>query len=67
MLVATIVCGLLGVVAVAWSVGTLIIGGRLDREGDPDRPARRTPEQLLRRARRRIILAIPALIVCLCS
>jgi len=65
MLVATILCGLLGIVALAWSVGTLIIGGRLDREGDPERPAQRTPEQLLRRARRRIILAIPALLICL--
>ena len=65
MLVATIACGLLGFVALAWSVATLTIGGRLDREGDPEHPARRTPEQLLRRARRRIILAIPALLVCL--
>ncbi len=65
MLVATMVCALGGLVAVAWSVATLILGDRLDREGDSDRPARRTPAQLLRRAKRRIILAIPALTLCL--
>ena len=65
MLVAAIVCALAGLVAVAWSVATLILGDRLDREGDPERPARQTPEQLLRRAKRRLILAIPALAICL--
>ncbi len=55
---------MLGFVAVAWSIATLAIGGRLDREGDPDRPARRTPEQVQRRARWRLIAAIPALIIC---
>ena len=50
MLVATMVCALGGLVAVAWSVATLILGDRLDGEGDSDNPARRTPEQLLRRA-----------------
>ena len=64
MLVSGIVCGLAGFVAVAWSIATLVIGGRLDQEGDPDRPARRTAEQVRRRARRRIIAAIPALIIC---
>ena len=38
MLVCGIVCGMLGFVAVAWSIATLAIGDRLDREGDPDRP-----------------------------
>jgi hypothetical protein len=42
----------------------LIIGGRQDREGDSWHPARRNRTQLLRRARRRIILATPALIIC---
>jgi hypothetical protein len=55
---------MLGFVAVAWSIATLAIGGRLDREGDPNRPARGTPEQVQRRARWRIIAAIPALIIC---
>jgi hypothetical protein len=64
LLVVGIACGLIGVIAVAWSVATLAIGDRLDREGDPAHPARRTPQELLRRARRRIILAVPALILC---
>jgi pimeloyl-ACP methyl ester carboxylesterase len=64
LLVVGIACGLLGLIAVAWSVATLAIGDRLDREGDPAHPARRTPEELLRRARWRIILAVPALILC---
>ena len=64
MLVAGIACGLLGFVAVAWSVATLAIGGRQDREGDAEHPARRTPQQLHRRAPARIILAIPTLLIC---
>jgi Alpha/beta hydrolase family len=63
MLFAGIACGLLGFIAVAWSIATLAIGGRLDREGDPDHPARRTSQQVLRRARRRIILAVPFLVM----
>jgi hypothetical protein len=63
-LVAAIACGLIGFIATAWSIATLILGGRQDREGDPQHPARRTPEQLRRRAKVRIILAVPALIVC---
>jgi hypothetical protein len=64
LLVSGIVCGMLGFVAVAWSIATLAIGGRLDREGDPDHPAYRTPEQVQRRARLRIVAAVPALIIC---
>jgi hypothetical protein len=63
LLVATIACGLLGAMAVAWSVATVIIGDRQDRLGDDDHPARRTPKQLEQRARRRIALAVPALIL----
>lgn len=63
-LLAVIACALLGVVAIAWSVATLAIGGRQDREGDLEHPTRRTPQQLERRSRWRIILAIPALFVC---
>ena len=36
MLIAGIACGLLGFIAVAWSIGSLTIGDRQDREGDPD-------------------------------
>jgi hypothetical protein len=58
--------GLLGFVAMAWAVATLAIGDRQDREGDdPDRPARRTPAQLERRARLRILLAVPLLVLAL--
>jgi hypothetical protein len=64
MLAAGIICGLLGFVAVAWSIATLAIGDRQDREGDPEHPARRTDEQIRRRARWRLALAIPALIAC---
>lgn len=65
LLVVEIACGLVGIVAVAWSVATLAIGDRYDREGDPDHPARRTRDELLRRAKWRIVLATPALVVCL--
>ena len=64
MLAAGILCGLLGFVAVAWSIASLALGNRQDREGDPDHPARRTDEQIRRRARWRLSLAIPALIAC---
>jgi hypothetical protein len=63
MLIASIACGLLGFIAIAWSIGSLTIGDRQDREGDPDHPAHRTSTQVLRRARRRIILAVPLLVL----
>jgi predicted alpha/beta-hydrolase family hydrolase len=59
MLIAGIACGLLGFIAIAWSIGSLTIGDRLDREGDPEHRARRTSAQVQRRAQRRIILAVP--------
>jgi hypothetical protein len=62
MLIAGIVCGLLGCIAIAWSVGSLTMGGRQDREGDSEHPAHRTSTQVRRRARRRIILAVPLLV-----
>jgi pimeloyl-ACP methyl ester carboxylesterase len=64
MLAVGILCGLLGFVAVAWSIASLALGDREDREGDPEHPARRTDEQIRRRARWRLALAIPALIAC---
>ena len=64
MLAAGMLCGLLGFVAIAWSIASLALGDRQDREGDPDHPARRTDEQIRRRARWRLLLAIPALIAC---
>ncbi|HEY5821407.1 MAG TPA: alpha/beta hydrolase [Propionibacteriaceae bacterium] len=65
LLIVGIASFLLGLVAVAWSIATLAIGDRQDREGDPAHPARRTRTQLERRARWRIVAAIPALVVCL--
>ena len=63
MLIAGIACGLLGFIAIAWSIGSLTIGDRQDREGDPEHPARRTPTQVMQRAQRRIILAVPLLVL----
>jgi hypothetical protein len=63
MLIAGIACGLLGCIAIAWSVGSLTIGSQQDREGDPEHPAHRTSTQLRRRAQRRIILAVPLLVL----
>ncbi|HET9872267.1 MAG TPA: alpha/beta hydrolase [Propionibacteriaceae bacterium] len=54
-------CGLLGVVAVVWAVATLLLSDRLDR----DEVSKRTPRQTRRRERRRIVLAIPALVLSL--
>src|SRR5918998_5340896 len=65
LLAMAIVCGLVGLVAVFWAVGSLVLGGRLDREGDERHPALRSASQLRRRARWRIILAVPALLVCM--
>jgi hypothetical protein len=63
MLIAGMACGLLGFIAVAWSIGSLTIGGQQDREGDPDHPAHRNSAQVLRRAHWRIILAVPLLVL----
>ena len=63
LLLVAIGCGAAGIVAVLWAAGSLIIGGRLDREVDADLPRRRTPTQMRRRARNRIILAVPALLL----
>jgi Alpha/beta hydrolase family len=63
LLVLTIACAVVGLVAVMWAAGSLLLGGRLDREADAAIPRRRTPAQMRRRARVRIILAIPALMM----
>lgn len=54
---------MLGFIAVAWSIGSLTIGDRQDREGDPEHPAHRTSTQVQQRAQRRIILAVPLLVL----
>src|SRR3712207_1658112 len=63
LLLLTIACAVVGLVAVLWAGGSLILGGRLDREADAAVPRRRTPDQMRRRARVRLILAIPALVL----
>ena len=45
MLACGIVCGLLGFVAVAWSIATLVLGDRQDREGDPIGPLAGRPNR----------------------
>jgi hypothetical protein len=64
-LAVTMLCALTGVVALAWAVGTLLLGARFDRESAAGQPRHRTRDQLQRRSRRRLVLAIPALVVCL--
>lgn len=55
---------LLGFLAVAWALGTLILANRPDPH-DRVPPPVRTAEQLRRRAIGRIIVAVPALLICL--
>lgn len=63
LLLVIIASAIIGLLALAWSLATLAVGDRLDREGDRLHPVRRTKAQLARLARRRIILAVPALLV----
>lgn len=67
MLATTIVVGFIGVVALFWAIGTLAVGARYDAyvdDDEADEPRRRTPAQQRRRARIRIALGVPALILC---
>ena len=64
MLIAAMACGLLGFMAVAWSVGSLAVGAREDRERDLDPPAHQTSVQVTRRTDWRIIVAVPLLVLC---
>lgn len=63
-LALTIVCAALGIVALAWAIGTLAIGAAVDGE-DEQTHVQRTPKQLRRRAAWRLRLGVPALIICL--
>lgn len=65
MLAVTILCGLVGVVAVAWAVASLLLGAQYDRDVQPGQPGHRTGRELRRRAKWRIGLAVPALAICL--
>lgn len=64
MLGTILLCGLGGLVALAWALASLVLGGRQDRAGSSDRTRVRTRRQLRRRAAGRVILAVPALAVC---
>jgi pimeloyl-ACP methyl ester carboxylesterase len=63
MLIAGITCGLLGFLAVAWSIASLTVGARQDREGDSDHPANRTATQVLRRSQWRLVISVPLLVL----
>jgi len=66
-LAVTILCALGGVVALAWAVATLLLGARYDRQVSPGRPGSRSREQLRSRARWRLVLAVPSLVVCIAT
>ena len=63
LLIVMIASILTGLLAITWSVVTVVAGERLDRLGDRQHPVRRTKAQLAQLARRRIILAVPSLLV----
>jgi hypothetical protein len=63
MLFAGILCAFAGVVALAWSVATLLLGARFDEGAGPGEPGHRTPRQVRRRSRWRIVLAVPAVLL----
>lgn len=60
-LALTILCLLLGLVAVAWAIATLVLRDRAD---DPERGRQLTPQQRTRRADRRVALGVPPLLLC---
>lgn len=66
MLATTIAAGFLGIIALFWAIGSLTVGGRYDAYADDasGQPQARTPAQLRRRARIRVALGVPALVVC---
>lgn len=67
MLATCIVLGFTGIIALFWAFGSLMVGARYDAyvEDDSAVPHRRTTDQLRQRARIRIALGVPALVVCL--
>lgn len=65
-LILTMLCAVIGVIGFAWAVGSLILGERYDvQDRSGRRPRRRTPEEIRRQVKRRIGLAVPAMIVSL--
>jgi len=66
LLVATVACAVVGMIAMVWSIATLVAGDRQDlRDDNPRHQRTRTPKQLRRRAELRLALAVPALLVCI--
>lgn len=61
VLALTIACGLLGFVALAWAVATLVLGDRAD---DEEAGRARTERERIRRADRRVAFAVPTLFLC---
>ena len=64
LLVLTLSCAVLGLIAIGWALASLVIGGRQDRELTSGDVAFRSDAQLRRRAWRRLLLAVPALLGC---
>ena len=66
MLATCIMLGFTGIIALFWALGSLTVGARYDAyvDDDSDVPRRRTSDQLRRRARIRIALGVPALVIC---
>ena len=60
VLALTIACGLMGFVALAWAVASLVLGDR----SDDDTTGPRAERSRAARASRRIALAVPALFAC---
>jgi hypothetical protein len=54
----------IGVLAVGWAIGSLFFASRLDQQ-DRGRRVHRSQAQLRRRATGRILIAVPALIICI--
>ncbi len=65
-LVLTVLCLAIGIIGVLWAVASLILGERYDQvDRSGRRPRRRTPEELEQQAKRRIALAVPAMVISL--
>jgi len=66
MLATCIMLGFTGIIALFWAFGSLTVGARYDAyvDDESDVPRRRTSDQLRRRARIRIALGVPALVIC---
>lgn len=70
LLICTVACAVLGMIAVVWAIATLVAGDRSDlrsdlRNDNPREERTATPRQLRRRAELRLALAVPALLACL--